>query len=87
MSPLLFHSFELEIAVYDVASGSLHLLSSLGADLLKSMKQNLEMRVLVNKVFIYNNLKIEKATEHDIEEAKILVKQFVNTYRELGLLD
>lgn len=77
--PLLIHFFETEVAIYNCMSGTLHLLSILGADLLLSIRQGAGMPCLVNKFLDYNDL--------NIEEAEILVRQFIHTYRDLGLIE
>ncbi len=86
-SSLKFHTFENEVAVYDSVSGKLHLLPFLGVELLKLMQQGSNMCVLVNTIFTFNDFDNQKENDADIEEAEMMVKQFIDSYRDLGLLD
>lgn len=86
-SSLQFHTLENEVVVYDDASGKLHLLPLLGANLLMSMQQNSTMTALINAVFTSNEFKPQEATDTDIQDAEMIVKQFMDSYRNLGLVD
>ncbi|MGB4498088.1 MAG: hypothetical protein WBI40_05265 [Methylococcaceae bacterium] len=77
-SSLLFHQFETEVAVYNNSSGALHLLSSLGADLLMMIQQGFDIPSLINKVTANNGI--------DKKEAKKIIDEFIDSFENFELI-